>query len=139
MSSPSSPAVTLCADDYGLAPGVSRAIRELIDQGRLQATGCTTGSPHWPAGGGALRPLDGRADVGIHLTLTEQVPLGPTPTLAPAGRSPKAPALIKRTLARRVDRAEIAAELERQFDFVRKRLRPGPGSSTAITTSIPCR
>ncbi|HSV29265.1 MAG TPA: ChbG/HpnK family deacetylase, partial [Candidatus Omnitrophota bacterium] len=45
----SSTTVTLCADDYGLAPGIGRAIRDLIAAGRLQATGCMTGSPHWPA------------------------------------------------------------------------------------------
>src|SRR3981189_2058901 len=30
--------IWLCADDYGLAEGVNRAIRELIDRGRLNAT-----------------------------------------------------------------------------------------------------
>ena len=28
----------LCADDYGISPGVNRAIRELIARGRLNAT-----------------------------------------------------------------------------------------------------
>lgn len=110
------PAITVCADDYGLAPGVSRAIRDLIDLGRLQATGCMTGSPFWPAEATALKPLDGRADIGLHLTLTDQSPLGPLPDLAPQGRLPPLPALLKRALARRLDRGEIAAELERQFD-----------------------
>ncbi len=108
--------VTLCADDYGLAPGVSRAIRELIALGRLHATGCMAGSPFWPAEAAALKELQGRADIGIHLTLTQQRPLGPMPGLAPDGRLPEVGALIKRALARRLDRAEIAAELERQFD-----------------------
>ena len=30
--------IWLCADDYGLSPGVNRAIRELIERGRLNAT-----------------------------------------------------------------------------------------------------
>ena len=30
--------IWLCADDYGLSPGVNRAIRELIGRGRLNAT-----------------------------------------------------------------------------------------------------
>ena len=113
---PPAETLTLCADDYGLAPGVSRAIRQLIAQGRLHATGCMAGSPHWPAEAPALRELRDRADIGIHLTLTEQVPLGPMPDLAPGGRLPGVGELVKRTVARRVDRAEIAAELERQFD-----------------------
>ena len=108
--------VTLCADDYGLAPGVSQAIRELIASGRLQATGCMTGSPHWPEAARLLKPLDGRAAIGLHLTLTDQVPLGPMPGLAPAGRLPGPGALVKRSLLGRLDRAEIAAELARQLD-----------------------
>jgi chitin disaccharide deacetylase len=108
--------LTLCADDYGLAPGVSAAIRELIALGRLQATGCMTGSPHWPAEAPALRPLVDLAHVGIHITLTEQRPLGPMPELAPNGTLPPVGALIKRAVTGRLDRAEIAAELERQYD-----------------------
>ena len=30
--------IRLCADDYGLSPGVNRAIRDLIARGRLNAT-----------------------------------------------------------------------------------------------------
>lgn len=110
------PAITLCADDYGLAPGVSDAILALIDMGRLQATGCMTGSPHWPHAAPMLRALEAKADMGLHLTLTDQIPLGPMPSVAPDGRLPSLPVLLKRAVARRLDRAEIAAELERQFD-----------------------
>lgn len=117
MTSPSPlSAITLCADDYGLAPGVSSAILALIDQGRLQATGCMTGSPHWPHAAPLLRALEHKADIGVHLTLTDQTPLGAMPDLAPDGRFPSLPTLLKRVLTRRLDRAEIAAELERQID-----------------------
>ena len=30
--------IWLCADDYGISPGVNRAIRDLIERGRLNAT-----------------------------------------------------------------------------------------------------
>ena len=30
--------IWLCADDYGISPAVSKAIRELVAQGRLNAT-----------------------------------------------------------------------------------------------------
>jgi predicted glycoside hydrolase/deacetylase ChbG (UPF0249 family) len=30
--------ITLCADDYGISPGVNRAIRDLIERGRINAT-----------------------------------------------------------------------------------------------------
>jgi len=110
------PSITLCADDYGLAPGVGRAIRTLIEAGRLQATGCMTGSPFWSEEAQLLKPLEGRAEIGVHLTLTDHQPLGAMPSLAPDGRLPSIGALLKRAMLRSLDRAEIAAELERQVD-----------------------
>lgn len=110
------PRITLCADDYGLAPGVSAAIRHLIALGRLQATGCMTGSPHWPQAAQALKPLDGMADIGLHITLTDQAPIGPMPKLAPDGKLPSVGALLKLSLTGKLDRAEISAEINRQVD-----------------------
>lgn len=108
--------IVLCADDYGLSPGIGTAIRDLIARGRLTATSCMTGGPHWPAEAALLKPLRDRADVGLHLTLTDQAPLGPMPDLAPEGRLPSLGALLRRALLRRLDGGEIAAELERQLD-----------------------
>ena len=34
--------IVVCADDYNIAPGVSKAIRELIAKGRLNATSVMT-------------------------------------------------------------------------------------------------
>jgi chitin disaccharide deacetylase len=109
-------AVTLCADDYGLAPGLGIAIRALIGQGRLQATGCMTGSSFWPEEARLLKALEGRAQFGVHLTLTDHRPLGAMPSLAPEGRLPPIGAMVKRAVLRRLDGPEIAAELERQVD-----------------------
>ncbi|CCG40404.1 ChbG/HpnK family deacetylase [Magnetospirillum molischianum] len=111
-----SPSLTLCADDYGLAPGIGRAIRALIEAGRLQATGCMTAGPFWPSEAALLRPLSRRAEFGVHLTLTDHSPLGTMPDLAPDGRFPPLGKLLKRAMLHRLDRAEIAAELERQVD-----------------------
>jgi predicted glycoside hydrolase/deacetylase ChbG (UPF0249 family) len=108
--------IVICADDYGLSPGVGVGIRELIERGRLSATSCMTASPHWPAEAGLLRPLRDAADIGLHLTLTDQKPLGPMPKLAPEGRLPSLGRLLALALAGRLDPDEIAAEAERQFD-----------------------
>lgn len=106
----------LCADDYGLAPGVGRAIRDLIERGRLSATSCMTAGPHWMAEAALLKPLDGRADVGLHFTLTDQPPAGPMATLAPEGRLPPIGRLMGLAYRGKLDAAEIAAELDRQLD-----------------------
>lgn len=119
MSAPRAPdaaRLILCADDYGIAPGVSRAIRRLLDAGRLTATSCMAVSPHWPAEAAALRPYAERADIGLHLTLTHVPPLGPLPSLCRDGRLPDIRTLTMRAWTRRLDLGEIAAELDRQLD-----------------------
>lgn len=66
----------LCADDYGLAPGVGRAIRELVGLGRVSAVSCMTGWPGFAAEGRLLGPLAKEIDLGLHLTLTGERSLG---------------------------------------------------------------
>ena len=106
----------LCADDYAIAPGVSRAIRRLIEAGRLTATSCMSVSPFWASEAQALRPCAARADIGLHLTLTNLRPLGPMPVTCPEGRLPGIRDLTIAAGCRRVDLGEIAAEFGRQLD-----------------------
>lgn len=113
---PSLAGIILCADDYALSPGVSRAIVELAAAGRLSATSCMTVSPFWSEHAQWLAPLAERIDVGLHLTLSDQRPVGASPHLAPAGRLPSLPKLAALAYLRRLDPAEIADELARQLD-----------------------
>jgi predicted glycoside hydrolase/deacetylase ChbG (UPF0249 family) len=110
--------VTLSADDYGLAPGVSCGIRELLAAGRLTGTACMTGGPHWPDEAARLKTIHGENpfDVGVHLTLTEQPAITDMPGLAPDGRLPGLGRLIGLALTGRIDRAEVAGELTAQID-----------------------
>lgn len=109
----------LCADDYGLAPGVNAAIRDLIAQGRLTATSVMSLCQHWREGAAALRELKDKADVGLHFTLTDQPPLGAMPTLAPDGRLPPLGRLMGWAYRGKLNtvaaRAEIRDELSRQI------------------------
>jgi predicted glycoside hydrolase/deacetylase ChbG (UPF0249 family) len=107
-------AFVLCADDYAIAPGVSAAIRDLIERDRLSATSCMTVSPFWPEDAALLRPLADRADIGLHLTLTDHRPLGAMPRTAPHVRLPALGRLMALALARRLDQAEIHGEVARQ-------------------------
>jgi len=108
--------IVLCADDYAIAPGVSGAIRELVARRRMSAVSCMTVTPFWPEEGQRLRAMAADIDVGLHLTLTDAVPLGRMPSTAPDGRLPRFGALLRGAYRGRVNGAEIRAELERQLD-----------------------
>lgn len=66
--------IWLCADDYGMAPGVNAAIRELIARKRINATSVMMPAPHLgPDEAEALSLLntgEKRALIGLHVTLT---------------------------------------------------------------------
>lgn len=108
--------IRLCADDYGLAPGVGRAIRHLLAMRRLQATSVMVLFPEFDAEIAALGTVDGDFAVGLHLTLTDHRPLGPMARLAPDGRLPSLGRLVALAFAGRLDAGEIAAEATRQFE-----------------------
>jgi predicted glycoside hydrolase/deacetylase ChbG (UPF0249 family) len=103
--------IVLCADDYGIAPGVSRAIRDLLDRGRLSATSCMVVSPDFAGEGPLLKPYLDRADIGLHLTLTLDRPL--------AG-------LMRAAYLRRLDSRAIAAEIDGQIESFTRALGRAP-------------
>jgi len=108
--------VILCADDFGLADGVSRGIVELAEAGRLSATGAMTNMPGWRRAAPGLIPVRDRIAVGLHLNLTTGSPLGPMAELAPAGRFPPLKDMLPKALKRQLPVAEIAGEIGRQID-----------------------
>src|SRR5579871_5566977 len=66
--------IWLCADDYGISPGVNRAIRDLIENGRLNATSAMVVGP--AIGRDEVNALKAsvkanpRCAIGLHATLT---------------------------------------------------------------------
>ncbi len=66
--------IWLCADDYGIAPGVNGAIRDLIARGRLNATSVMVAAPGFQQSeADALAGLnedEKRVAIGLHVTLT---------------------------------------------------------------------
>jgi len=108
--------IRICADDYGLAPGVSDAIRALISARRINATSVMTVFADLAAEAGLLLPItaDRSTSVGLHLTLTGGFrPL----RAAPFGDDmlPELSRLIRRSFQGRLDPAAVAAEVEAQF------------------------
>lgn len=107
--------IRLIADDYGLAPGVSAAILELLHRGRLTGTSCMTGFPEWEGEAARIKPLRDRAAIGLHLTLTDQPAITGQSSLAPDGRLPPLRSLALPILSSRVDDRDIHAELDAQY------------------------
>jgi len=108
--------IILCADDYALTEGVSRAIGELAAARRISATSALVTSAHWPAMAPRLLAHRTQLAVGLHLDLTLGPPAGPMPRLAPHGAFPGLRGLIARAFAGRLDGGELRAEIERQLD-----------------------
>jgi len=118
--------IILCADDYAMTQGVSRAIGELAAARRLSATSVLVTSPHWPAVAPRLLAHRGHLSIGLHLNLTWGAPLGKMPRLAPDGRFPPFATLLARALTGLIDAAEVAAEIARQLDALEAGLHTAP-------------
>ena len=113
----------LCADDYALTEGVSRAVGELAAARRLSATSVMVTTPHWPATAARLRVHRGHLAIGLHLNLTLGNPLAAMRRLAPDGRFPGRSALIALASARHRQLATRSlAEIERQLEAFEKGL-----------------
>jgi chitin disaccharide deacetylase len=106
----------LCADDYGLSPGVNRAIRDLIERGRLNATSVMVVGP--AIGRDEVSALQTaaagspRCSIGLHVTLT--APFRPlTMHFQPlnGGMFLPFPKVLRAGLLRRLDPEIIHAEL----------------------------
>lgn len=106
----------LCADDFAMTEGVSRAILDLLGRGKLTATGVMTNRPHWRRLAPELAAFAGRADLGLHLNLTCAAPLAAMPRLAPTGTLPVLKDVARAAATSPKARAEIAAEISRQLD-----------------------
>src|SRR5690606_30505099 len=111
--------IWLCADDYGLAPGVNASIRDLIERRRLNATSVMVVAPSCDAASAqallALNAPAPRAAVGLHFTLT-----GPFPPISDnygplkAGRFFSLSRTLLKAWRRRLDPAALAREAEAQ-------------------------
>ena len=108
--------IWLCADDYGLSPGVNRAIRDLIERGRLNATSVMMVGPSIGRDEvDALRSAAAsspRCNIGLHVTLT--APFRPlTMHFRPidGGMFPAFLKLLRAGLLRRLDPEIVHAEL----------------------------
>jgi predicted glycoside hydrolase/deacetylase ChbG (UPF0249 family) len=112
--------IWLCADDYGLAEGVNRAIRDLISRGRLNATsvmvvGAAIGRDE-VAELQAVAAASPRCAIGLHATLTAPFrPLSMYFRPLHGGLFLPFPAMLRSGLLRRLEPDLIEDELLAQL------------------------
>jgi chitin disaccharide deacetylase len=111
----------LCADDYGIAPGVNAAIRDLVARRRLNATSVMVVTPSFARSEEAalsmLNAAGPRVAIGLHLTLT--APLKPlTAGYAPLidGAFLPIATTLRLALQQRLDVAAVTREFRAQFE-----------------------
>ena len=121
--------IILCADDYGISPAVSAAIRDLISRRRINATSVMVVAPSFSnAEADALRDSAGdHAALGLHLTLT--APFRPlTNGFAPLRDGAFLPlaAMAGRGLARTLKSAPLDDEIAAQVAAFRSAFGRAP-------------
>ncbi|MGV7211693.1 ChbG/HpnK family deacetylase [Bradyrhizobium sp. UFLA05-112] len=112
--------IWLCADDYGISAGVNRAIRDLIERSRLNATSVMMPGPAIGRSEidalEASRTKSSRCAIGLHVTLS--APFRPlTMHFRPLEGDMflAFPKLLRAGLMRRLDREIIYAEVKAQL------------------------
>lgn len=113
--------IVLCADDYGLSPGVNAAIRDLLARGRINATSAMMVTPAIDRAEAdaliAIKTRQPKIAIGLHITLT--TPFRPlTANYAPLrdGIFLSIGETLGAAMLRRLRPALIAAEIRAQIE-----------------------
>jgi predicted glycoside hydrolase/deacetylase ChbG (UPF0249 family) len=112
--------IFLCADDYGMSPGVNAAIRDLIGRRRINATSVMVVAPSFNRDEAdalvALNTKNPFASFGLHLTLTAPfAPLSENYAPCDDGEFLSLTTTLRAALMRRLNREKIANEIETQI------------------------
>ena len=121
--------IVVCADDYALSPGVSRAIRELASRGRLNAASVMTVIPGFEQECASLlsTPCPIPLAIGLHVTLTGAfAPLAALPMATADGKFPPLSKLLPPLGYFRIDRKAVKAEVAAQIAALRKTIGRAP-------------
>ena len=106
----------VAADDFAYNAAVDDAIVALIEAGVVTATSCLTASPRWQQAARRLGPgLREKADIGVHLDLTEFAPLASHHAL-----------LVAACYSRAIDIARLRASIQSQLQRFEDQLHTAP-------------
>ncbi len=113
---PKTTVTLLCADDFAQSSSISAAIAFLARAGRIDAVSVMTIMPGWPRDAPMLADRSADVQVGLHLVLCDERPLGAMPNSLVDGQLPASSLLTRRALTGRLDTSEFGQEIDRQFD-----------------------
>lgn len=121
VSSANARPIWLCADDYGISHSVSKGIRDLAVQGRLNATSAMVVAPSLDRSeAGSLKMLNigtRRVAIGLHVTLTGKFkPISAGFRPARGGTFVSLAELMVRGRLGLLDRGRLEAEIAAQLD-----------------------
>lgn len=120
--------VIINGDDFGMSPGINRAIIKLHQQGRMKSTSIMANMP-WSEEALQYAQTASILEVGVHLNVSTGKPILPAervPSLATSeGQFHDMSAFLSRLLAGRIQRSELLLELEAQFEkFLEQGIQP---------------
>lgn len=123
--------IRLCADDYGISPGVNRAIRDLIERERINATSVMVVGP--AAGRDEVEALTAavarnpNCSIGLHVTLTAPFhPLTMHYRPLDGGLFPPLSKMLRTSLSRRLEPEMILDEVTAQIAAFAERFGRAP-------------
>jgi predicted glycoside hydrolase/deacetylase ChbG (UPF0249 family) len=123
--------IRLCADDYGISPGVNRAIRDLIERERINATSVMVVGP--AAGRHDVEALEAAVArnphcvIGLHATLTAPFhPLTLHYRPLDGGLFPPLSKMLRASLLRRLEPEMILDEVTAQIAAFAERFGRAP-------------
>ncbi|WP_439922899.1 ChbG/HpnK family deacetylase [Nitrobacter sp. JJSN] len=123
--------IRLCADDYGISPGVNRAIRDLIERERINATSVMVVGP--AAGHDEVETLEAATArnphcvIGLHATLTAPFhPLTLHYRPRDGGLFPPLSKMLRASLLRRLEPEMIHDEVTAQIAAFAERFGRAP-------------
>ena len=100
--------IVICADDFGMHPGIDAAVLRLAGMNRLGATSCLVDGGSFVRNAKALS-VSG-LQVGLHLNFTERLTTGSDSTAFPVS------VLIARCYLRQLDEVAVRRQIVRQLD-----------------------
>lgn len=111
--------LAICADDFGLSPGINHGVLRLARRARLTEISCIVNAAAWSDGARRLLAvpfaMQGALRVGLHWNLTEGEPLSRA-LRQRWPRLPTLPQLLALSHLRLLPRAALRDELHAQFE-----------------------